>query len=316
MEDIMKMSIRSIICNVLVAGILLAALPMAAMEPQQPQAQAQQQQAPQTEKGSSFNPFAWVHDGISSVQEKIPDVSKGADALNNAADKELRNMAGTTWGPLFFALASAAIGLVVCQNIAQDKSDVSLLDRFLGLIKSLFGTKNFNERTERGQQANRENKSLDGVVNAVEKVNEAQEKLDDYKKWNKQQADVVDAVITEGKKKTSSLWQDIKSGAEWLSNSVSSLFGKTTESKNESAAPTTPATQQPEQQQTRQQRRQQQQNQQTESTEQTNNNNNNNSNNNEQTSVNEEDGILNSAFKKKQNKQSASQQTAAQSATR
>lgn len=226
----MKMSVRSIISNAVVACIVLASTPVVAMQPGQQQApqqqapqqpqQAPEQQAQQPEKGN------WFSNGIRNLAKEadefqknhIPDIAGGVDKAVKKVDSEAREIAQTSMGPVFFGLVGAAIGLFACYHLTKDKSGVGILDQFLGFMKGIFGDDRYNAMTDRGFEAVAQNDGFKPVMNAAQWAHTA-------------------------KKTTGGAKEQINKGADWLdgfSDWISTPFKNLREWWNSSPKPAQP----------------------------------------------------------------------------
>jgi hypothetical protein len=223
MEDIMKMSLRSVIGSAIVAGVVLATVPTIAMEPSHEQPKVEQR----TKAGDMFRNLG------SKIGEKskehLPDLGGGIARMMDNADGKLREIAGSSIGPVFFAMACGAIGLLICDHMSKDNSQVTMINQVLGFFKILFGRKDFEKRTQDGVDAVQRSKSMDPLVNGLKNVKAATEAAKNSQQYCEQMGQATDNFVN-------NVTRPFVDAFTGVSNYFNSWFGKseTTESTQSS----------------------------------------------------------------------------------
>lgn len=194
----MKVSLRSIISNVIVAGIILASMPMVAMEaPQQP-AQPQAQ-APKEESSYLGDKIRQLGEKVSSWhKEYVPNVADGIDGMANKGDSALRDFATSGVGSVGLALLGAFAGLALCHYLTKDKSGVNILEQMLGFFKGIFGRTRYDAMSDRGLDAVEKNGAFVGVMKGVKTVHSVNKAADETKERFNEAGKLADDVAKIG----------------------------------------------------------------------------------------------------------------------
>lgn len=234
----MKMSIRSTFSTAIIAGLLLATAPMVAME------QGARQSQESKPAATPFSaPLRTLRENlINPLKDKLPNFEAGAQNFEKNLDANLRDYAKSAVGPMIFALGFGVLGLIICHNLSSDTSGVSILDKALGLLTTVFGGDAVIERSKKGVRSLKEDGTYGNIITGLEQARTAQGFANFTEQKCKEAEEGIDGYLNDAKQQVSGLWELLRKPVVALNDFI---FGSNSaDNKNTTSASQTSSEQQ------------------------------------------------------------------------
>ena len=223
----MKMSIRSTFSTAIIAGLLLATAPMVAME-----------QGARPESKPAATPFsaplrALREKFVAPLKDKVPNFEAAAQNLEKNMDTSFRDYAKSSVGPMIFALGFGVIGLMICNHLSSDTSGVSILDKALGLLTTVFGGNTVIERSKKGVRSLKEDGTYGNIITGLEQARTAQGFANLTEQKCREAEEGIDSYANDAKQQVSGLWELLRKPVVALNDFI---FGTKDASANNNTA--------------------------------------------------------------------------------